>query len=596
MKTIIKLPVLLMAVIGLLVLGCKKKDPQPAPEFTKFYLSPSANPGLTAEVTGVIAGKEIALRIPNSLDLTQVKPSFEVSPTGAIVYVGSEVQQSGNTVRDLSAAVSYRIVSESGTTEYTLNALRNAAILTFGFYAEDNDGVLFKDYVAEVKGLSIDVKLPVDAPLDALVARFTTTAGATVKVGATNQESKVTKNNFTNPVTYALSDAESTSPDNFVVTVGRLTAPEWMAMSVSGLSAKVASFRLAIHPTTNQPYVAYALPNSAVDNDALRRKAVAAYHDGTAWKFLGSEAGFSANRSELTSIAIANNGVVYVAYKDFDDTEKIQNASVQKFENNSWSYVGAQQFTDHRVNHLYLAVGSDNAPVIGYVLARKEGGLESRSPYAYQWAAGSWQARPILSVSAAFFSRTFTGHDGKVYYVAMDMTQGTTPRKPTLLRLNNGTWETVGSALVSPAEDMYGAIVVDAAVAGDGTAYLVFQSQPNAEKKSFVMRYDGSKWEQIGDEINHTAGSNAERDNVALAIHPNGTLYFAHADATGLYVTTFNETTNNWNSVRQLQSDKVNGLDMKISPDGVVYLATESAVTGTNLSAPILYKFDIPSN
>lgn len=590
MKTI-QIQVVLFALLGVFALGCRKdKTPDPAPEFTSFSLNQSSNPGLSANVEGVIDGKTISLRIPNSIDITKVVPSFSVSASNAIVYVGSAVQQSGSTEQDFSAPVTYRLVSESGSTEYTVNALRNAAILSFGFYAEDNDGVLFRDYVGELSGLNITVNLPLDAPVDALVARYTTTSGATVTVGGTSQQSQTTVNNFTNPVTYEVSDAQSEAPDRFVVTIGRLTAPEWTSVSMTGLPTNTTGLRLAVHPVTNAPYVIYGIPASAAETTS-DRKAVAAYLDGNTWKYLGPESGFSTDRVDVVGITIDNDGVIYAAYKDFDPSGDEQMATVQKFTNNAWSLVGQRQFTDHRVNHLSIAVGDDKQPVLGYVLARADAGLPNRAPFTLQWSNNAWVSRPVPGISTAFFARTFTGNDGNVYYAVMDMTVSTNDRRPTLLRLNNGTWETVGTRLVSPTPDVFGAILIDGAVAEDGTAYLVFQSQPNADKTSYVMRYNGTAWEHIGAEILHTATSNSQRDNIAVAVHPNGTLYFAHADVNGLLVSTFNEQTNNWNPFVTLTTAKVDKLDLKITKDGVPYLLTTDADSGN----PMLYKFDIPN-
>src|SRR5690554_1984357 len=103
MKTI-KIQAVLFAIMGLVVMSCKKdKAPDPAPELISFSLTPAGNPGLTGPVEGIIEGTTISLRVPNSMDITKAVPSFEVSATNAIVYVGGAVQQSGSTEQDLSA-------------------------------------------------------------------------------------------------------------------------------------------------------------------------------------------------------------------------------------------------------------------------------------------------------------------------------------------------------------------------------------------------------------------------------------------------------------------------------------------------------------
>ncbi len=588
MKKATKSLVFLLTALVVIVSSCKKDNSQPkAPEFTKFSFEPGQNAGLQGAVVGVIAGDQINVRIPNSANINELVASFTLSQTNAIAYIGSEVQQSAVSKQNFSSPVKYKLVTESGSTEYTVNALTNASLLSFGFYKEDNAGVLFKDYEATISGLQVAVELPVDADISKLVSRFTTSAGATVKVSGQAQTSKTTMNNFTNPLTYELTDTETTTPEKYVVTVGRLTAPAWSLLPMGILSTEKASgLRMAIHPVSNQPYLVYSLPSDA------DRKVVATAYDGAAWAFLGAKTGFSTARGDEASIAIDNNGVVYSAYKDYDPA-KTQYASVQKFQNGVWSYVNAQQFNDHRVNYIDLAIGDDNVPVIGYTAAFAEGGLAKRAPYTYRYESGNWVGKAVSGTTAATFSRTVKGNDGLVYYIVMDMTVSTAARRPTVYRWKNNTWEVVGSPLIDPGSDIYGAAIIDATVSHDGQVYIAFQSQPTAEKKSYVMHYNGTTWKQIGDEISHepNPSSNADRDNIALAVHPNGTLFFAYGDATGLFVTTFNKQTNNWNAKTTLQAERIDKIDLKISKDGIPYIAAGSAEN----ARPIVYKFDIPS-
>src|SRR5690606_10635363 len=139
--------------------------------------------------------------------------------------------------------------------------------------------------------------------------------------------------------------------------------------------------RLALHPVTHAPYVVYRIPNSVAETTE-DRKIAAAYLDGATWKQMGAASGFSTNRVDLVDITIDTDGVVYAAYKDFDPDEAfVQRATVMKYADNNWTVVGSRQFTEHRVNHLSIAVGDDKQPVIGYVLARADGGLLNRAPH-----------------------------------------------------------------------------------------------------------------------------------------------------------------------------------------------------------------------
>ena len=64
---------------------------------------------------------------------------------------------------------------------------------------------------------TIAVSVPYNTDVTALVARFTTT-GLSVKVGSTVQVSDTTANDFTGPVTYTVTAADS-STQKYVVTV-----------------------------------------------------------------------------------------------------------------------------------------------------------------------------------------------------------------------------------------------------------------------------------------------------------------------------------------------------------------------------------------
>lgn len=581
---------LLIALSTTAMIGCKKDVVGPSgPSFKEFSLEVASNPSLQSKVSATIEGNNVYVRVPNVLDITKIVPSFITNDAKSIVYVGDKVQESGISEVDFSAnSLEYRIVTENGAATFNVQALRNAAILSFGFYAEDNDGVLFRDYPATIQGLNVSVEIPTDADITKLVGRFTTSSGAVVKVGNQVQESKVSVQSFANPLTFAVTDAETATPQNYVVTVGRLTAPVWSKVNSTVLDKAISSIRLAINPITNNPYVIYNLSSvtGGVDSD---RKAVAAYLENGTWNFLGASTGFSGARVDLVSIAFDNLGTPYAAYKDIESGQTWNNKpTVQKYTEGSWAYVGTRGL-DHVVSYLDIAVGSNNVPVLGYTLGNNTG-MTNRGTMFRTFASNAWSTGvDVVAGSTSFFSRTFTGDDGKVYYVFMDLTPGSTLRKPTLYKYNNGSWSVVGTSLVSPATDIYGAILVDAAVAENGHAYLVFQSQATADKKAFVMHYDGTSWKKIGDDILFNSSSNPQRDNIALAVHPNGTLYFAYADANGLYATTFNTSTNNWKTPSTLATTYGDKLDIKISKDGIPYIATVI----DNKAA--IFKYDIPN-
>src|SRR5690606_32933061 len=80
-------------------------------------------------------------------------------------------------------------------------------MLSFGFYAEDNEDNLFRDYiVSSVTGNVNQVVLTKDVDIFRLVARFTTTDNMTVIVSCIPQQTGVTKNVFSTSVDYIIPD------------------------------------------------------------------------------------------------------------------------------------------------------------------------------------------------------------------------------------------------------------------------------------------------------------------------------------------------------------------------------------------------------
>ena len=553
---------------------------------SSYTLETSSNPGLAKQVKGVIEGNNVYIRVPNSVNLNAAIPSFTVDDQ-AIVYINNTVQQSGITPVDLSDTVAYRIATPTDMAMVKVHALRNAAIVKFGFYAEDNDGVLFRNYEGAFNGLKIQVNLPTDADVSKLVARFTTTTGAVVKVGGVTQTSGQSSNNFTTDVTYQVTDTETIVPEDFVVSIGRLTAPEWTDILSSNIAAyTVGEVSLAINPVSNNPVIIFS--RTAADGDGTRKAVVSSY-DGKTWSIVGDVQGISRGRVEAIGIAVDDNGTMYAGYKDYETLgDSVQYATVQKYNEGKWSFLIRPQSTAQRVNYFHIATTKSGMPVIGYAAARAEGGVANRSTQSALFMNNTWSLRSLDASPATLYTRIRKGRDNKVYYAVMDGIS--TTRKPTIYRLNETSlnWEVVGTALVSPDASVVGAAVIDVDATENGEVYMVFQSQATTNKMSYVMRYNGTSWRQIGDAISHTATSNSQRDNIALAVHPNGTLYFAHGDANGLKVQTFNTNTQNWNPAKTIQTGVPDKITMRISEEGIPYIAT---VTDTKLK---VFKYDIP--
>ncbi|MEJ5056299.1 hypothetical protein [Sphingobacterium sp. MYb382] len=589
MKKILSISAVLVCA-ALLFTGCSKQQEIYADniELTSFSFEPASNVGLQHPINAVIEGNNIYIRVPNAIDITQSVPSFTTNSDPFVTYVGSQVQESGITPINLSKATVYRFQSPRAMSQFTVHALKNASILTFGFYAADNKDFLFKDYQAKITKTAIQIDLPIDADVTKLVARITTSAGATIKVNGGSFVSGKTELDYTQPRTLELSDPESDTPEHFVVTVGRLTAPQWTKIPLSSFfeESKISSFALDFHPNTNQPYVLVQL-SGATDN--LRKAAMIGYDAQTKqWFPVGAEDGFSETRVDVVTMAFDSKGTIYAAYKDYGAGAKTQNASLQKFENGAWSYVGGQFGSYERVTYLSMQVDATDVPYIGYIFGRAAAPYPNRGTYVESFKNGAWSGQTFPQSSTGFSSKMFKGRDNKLYYATMDLAKGTAVRKPSIYKLDKGTWSLVGTTNVGPSNSNSGNQGIDLDVTEDGQIYMVYQSN-SPSYVTYVMHWDGTTWRQLGDGFAQTTSSTANRDNVAIKVHPDGRVFLVYGDLNnGVKVTTYNKTTGNWNPSTQVSTQNSDKFELKISKEGIPYLLTNIDSKAT------LFKYDIP--
>ena len=191
----------------------------PAKAITAFAFRAADNPGLAADVTATITGTAIAATVPFGTDVTGLVATF--TTTGTSVTVGGTPQVSGTTANDFTGPVVYVVTADDSSTEsYTVTVTIAAnpakAITAFAFRAADNPG-LAADVTATITGTAIAASVPFGTDVTGLVATFATT-GASVAVGGTPQVSGTTANDFTSPVLYTVTAADS-STQTYTVTV-----------------------------------------------------------------------------------------------------------------------------------------------------------------------------------------------------------------------------------------------------------------------------------------------------------------------------------------------------------------------------------------
>ena len=167
-------------------------------------------------VNGVISGTAIMVTVPYGTNIKSLVSSFTVS-TGASVKVSSIVQNSGGSVIDYTAPVSFAVTSQDGKTvktyivTVTITPLLSSAkeMITFGFASPSTVGT--------ISGSTIGLTVPFGTNVSALIANFTSSPNSIVRVGSTVQVSGTTPNNFNSTLMYTVIAQDGSTKDYTVV-------------------------------------------------------------------------------------------------------------------------------------------------------------------------------------------------------------------------------------------------------------------------------------------------------------------------------------------------------------------------------------------
>lgn len=152
--------------------------------------------------------------------------NWTVSPSGAVTFSNSTAAQptiTGELAGDctITCTVTNTIDNSKVSHSQSLHILNNEAkILSFSL-----DG-----YTATIDDTgtpgTISVTVPDSKDITNLIATFTASSEATVKVSSVTQVSGTTQNDFTSSVTYTVTAEDGTNPKDYVVTVVKSAMPQ----------------------------------------------------------------------------------------------------------------------------------------------------------------------------------------------------------------------------------------------------------------------------------------------------------------------------------------------------------------------------------
>jgi len=161
-------------------------------------------------VNGIFDGDTIRLTVPFKTDLTSLVMNFDAG--FATVYVNDSVQTSGETANDFTTPVTYRIVSWDNqiSNEYVVDVNKvppksEKELFSFSLVDVNDSTIIIED------SLLIRIIVPFGTKINNLVAEFSVSESAQVKVNGVVQKSGATSNNFLQNVDYTIEAEDGTT-------------------------------------------------------------------------------------------------------------------------------------------------------------------------------------------------------------------------------------------------------------------------------------------------------------------------------------------------------------------------------------------------
>ena len=214
---------------------------------TVTFASSSANSMISYSLngtSGVIDGQTIYVTMPFGTNLNNLLIATYTT-SGVNVSIGAKSQVSTETQNVFTAPVVYTVKAANGSTQnYTVivTVAPSSAKAITAFSINDSNGI--------IDGQNIYVTLPFGTDITNLNPTFTST-GESVSINGTLQVSGVTSNDFTSPVLYTVTAADS-STQNYTVTViiAPNTANEITTFSLNGTQGIIVNQNI----TVEMPY------------------------------------------------------------------------------------------------------------------------------------------------------------------------------------------------------------------------------------------------------------------------------------------------------------------------------------------------------
>ena len=395
----------------------------------------------------------------------------------------------------------------------------------FGFYAEDNAGVLSKDYVGTISGTSITVSMPSSINKTALVARFTTNEGNKVLVNGVTQVSQTTKNDFTNPVDYTVSNSDGSNNARYSVTITKSSNVSWSEAAVYSASEVYAGAVLKINPTNNVPMIAF---KERADES---EKMTVVQLSGSSLANVGNASFSSKVSSSNYDFDISPEGTPYVAYSNSESSLLSGALSVMRYDGSAWTAVGDASVLKAQSNFVGMAALSGNRLVVNQQNNSAKADFARRVMVSSVYNGSAWTNTAATTNQIYACVTAGDGTNAYTLYINRGKVDGVNYGM-NVVKYDGTAWSTLRSNYVRSGATQTSIVGYGLTVAPDGTLYIWTGDDADNTGSYGVRleRYNASTntWTVVGGNILPLGFALSTHTSVAVAVAPDGTPYVAY--------------------------------------------------------------------
>lgn len=452
--------------------------------------------------------------------------------------------------------------------------VEEAALISFGFYAEDNAGVLSRDHVATIAPGSnaITIAMPSSVNKTALVARFTVNEGNKVLVEGVTQQSQVTKNDFTNPIDYIISNSDGTKNMRYSVTITKSSNVKWSEAATYNASTVYSGAVLKVGPTDNTPYVAFK------ERSDDSEKMTVVKLDGSAFGFVGSRSFSHKVSSSDYDFDIAPDGTLYVAYGNSESTVLSGALSVMKSDGGAWTQVGDESVLKAQSKSVALAAMSGNRLVVNQQNNSSKADFARRVMVNSVFNGSVWNNAE--GTTSQIFACVNAGDGSNVYnlYINRGNVDGVNYGM-TVQRYDGSAWTALRSNYVREGASQTSIAGYGITVAPGGTLYIWTGDDADAAG-SYGIRLErlnagSNTFSVVGGNILPLGFAVDNHLSVSVAVAPDGTPFVAYNnknDQNYPYVFYLDSETQQWSAPVRLAQTAASDVNIAFAKDGTGYV------------------------